>query len=221
MKLAYQNIDRVLSFEPGYVVEWVIEHKSLFWEVVNSITVQIEGMHGNAVLSVQDRPVEMSRYADITVQFAPFELNRKNLLTKLYAALEQRAVSAGHYVQANEILHSIDRFLCDLSEDLPFELDCKKMSIGPLFRAMGIVIEDSDKNAIEKVFEYMELVRELDKDRLFIMVNMRTYFSDSDMELFVKSACLHDFKVLLLESAAFKRLPDTKRYTIDQDLCEF
>ena len=78
-----------------------------------------------------------------------------------------------------------------------------------------------EKTALEKIFAYMELVRELDRDRLFIMVHMRSYFSDEDMERFVESVCLHDFKVLLLESNAYSRLKNTKRYIVDEDLCEF
>ena len=67
----------------------------------------------------------------------------------------------------------------------------------------------------------MELVRELDKDRLFIMINMRTYFSDEEMNIFIESACLHDFKILLLESTSFARLKNIQRFTVDEDLCEF
>ena len=67
----------------------------------------------------------------------------------------------------------------------------------------------------------MELVRELDRDKLFIMVNMRTFFSDQDMEMFAESVCLHDFKVLLLESTSFSNLKNVKKYIIDEDLCEF
>lgn len=67
----------------------------------------------------------------------------------------------------------------------------------------------------------MELVRELDRDKLFIMVNMRSYFSDEDMENFTESVSLHDFKVLLLENHMSPKLTNTKRYVIDIDLCEF
>ena len=74
---------------------------------------------------------------------------------------------------------------------------------------------------IEKIFSYMELVRELDRDKLFIMVNMRSYFTDKDMEIFTQSVCLHDFKVLLLEAFEFPKLKNTKRFVIDSDLCEF
>ena len=67
----------------------------------------------------------------------------------------------------------------------------------------------------------MELVRELDRDRLFIMINMRSYFTDMDMEEFIRSVCLHNFKMLLLSNVSESKLENTKRYIIDSDLCEF
>ena len=67
----------------------------------------------------------------------------------------------------------------------------------------------------------MELVRELDRDRLFVMVNMRTYFSDEEMNFFTESVALHGFRVLLLENTTRCKLKHTKRYTVDEDLCEF
>ena len=60
---------------------------------------------------------------------------------------------------------------------------------------------------------------ELDRDRLFVMINMRTYFSDEEMEIFIESVCLHSFKILLIESSAQSKLKNTQRYTVDEDLC--
>lgn len=54
-----------------------------------------------------------------------------------------------------------------------------------------------------------------------VMINMRTYFSDEEMERFSESVRLHDFKVLLLESSSLSKLKNAKRYTVDADLCEF
>ena len=67
----------------------------------------------------------------------------------------------------------------------------------------------------------MELVRDLDRDSLFVMINMRSYFTNEEMERFVESVCLHDFKLLLIESTSRSILKNTKRYTVDEDLCEF
>lgn len=66
----------------------------------------------------------------------------------------------------------------------------------------------------------MELVCELERDKLFIMVNMRSYFSDEEMEKFTESVFLHAFKVLLVENSEMPRLKYSRRYVVDDDLCE-
>lgn len=221
MKLIYKNIGHVLRLGDGYAVELIVEHRNLFFNMVTNLTEQIDGGRGDAVLSLSDKPVELGRYADITVQFAPFQLNRKTLLTKLCATLEQKALQAENYVETGELLSQLEAYVHTLAFDLPFEIDCKKVAISPILKAISPEIDENEKSTIERVFAYMELLRELDRDRLFIMVNMRSYFSDEDMERFIESACLHDFKVLLLESTSRTILKNTKRYTIDADLCEF
>ena len=221
MKLVYREMGHIISFDNGYVNELVIENKKMFLGAVNSAIVQADGGRGNFLLSISDKPVEFSRYTDVTVQFAPFQINKKSLLNKLYAELEQKALLSENYKSTGELLNELERYLLHLSEDLPFEVDCQKISIGPIIKAMSPEIEEADKTPLEKVFTYMEIVRELERDRLFIMINMRSYFSDDEMETFIGSVCLHGFRVLLIESSAQSRLKNTKRYIVDEDLCEF
>lgn len=221
MKLVHKNMGHILRLGEGYVNELIIENKKMFFELINCMTMQIAGLPGDCVLSVEDKPVEFSKYADLTVQFAPFEVNRKSLLTKLYSTLEKKAQLSENYVKTKELLGELEKYMLDLSENLPFEINCQKLAVGSVIRGLSPVIEENDKEPLEKIFAYMELVRELDRDKLFIMVNMRSYFSDEDMEIFTQSVCLHDFKVLLLEAFEFTKLKHTKRFVVDNDLCEF
>lgn len=221
MKLVYEKMGHILKFGEGYVNELIVENKKMFFEMVNGISMQAEGMKGDFVLSINDKPKEISKYIEIVMQFAPFQLNKKTLLTKLYAALEQKAISSENYVKTGELMGELASYLHSLSEEFPFDIDCKKISIGPIIKALSPEIEENDKSTLEKIFAYMELVRELDRERLFVMINMRAYFDDNDMESFIKSATLHDFKVLLIESVSYPPLQNVKRSTIDEDLCEF
>lgn len=221
MKLVYKNVGHILRFEGGYVNELIIENKKLFFDVVNSTIVQADGLHGDWVLSIKDTPVEFSKHTDVTLQFAPFQLNRKSLITKLCAELEKNAVKAESYMKTNELLCELEAYVHTLAEELSFDIDCKKLAIGQIIRALAPEVDESDKSPMERIFSYMETVRELDRDRLFIMINMRSYFGDTDMNSFVQSVCLHDFKVLLLESTSSSPLIGCKRYTVDEDLCEF
>lgn len=221
MKLVYGEMGHILRFDGGYVNELVVENRKMFFNMVNDLASQIDGGYGKFVLSISDKPVDLSKYADLTLQFAPFPLNRKSLLSKLYASLEQKAVCAENYMETGEILSGFEKYILRLTDDFPFEIDCRKLTIGAMIRAVSPEIDEADKTPLERIFSYMELVRELDRDRLFIMVNMRSYFSDEDMNNFIESVSLHDFKVLLFESFALERLKNTKRYVIDDDLCEF
>lgn len=221
MKLVYKNMGHIISFDDGYVNELVIENKKMFFNAISNAVAQADGGRGDFLLSVSDKPVEFSRYADVTVQFAPFQINRKSLLTKLYSALEQKSLLAENYQTTGELLSQVERYVLYLAEDLPFEVDCQKLSVGPIIKAVSPEIDEADKTPIERIFSYMELVRELDRDRLFVMINMRTYFSDDEMETFAESVCLHGFKVLLIENSSQTKLKNTKRYMIDEDLCEF
>lgn len=221
MKLAYRDMEHTLRFDEGHVNELVVENKKMFFEMVNGMAMQVEGLHGDFVLSVGDKPVEFSKYADLTVQFAPFQVNRKSLLTKLYAVLEKKALISENYMKTGELLGELEKYVFKLSEELPFEINCQKLAIGPIIRTLSPEIEEEDKTPLEKIFSYMELVREFDRDKLFIMINMRSYFPDEEMGKFTESACLHDFKVLLLENYASSKLNHTQRFVIDADLCEF
>ena len=92
-------------------------------------------------------------------------------------------------------LSQLEAHILLFAEELPFEISCQRLSIGPVIRALSPEIESGDSDPLEKIYAYMELVRELDRDKLFIMVNMRTYFSDEAMESFAETVCLHDLKV--------------------------
>ena len=67
----------------------------------------------------------------------------------------------------------------------------------------------------------MELVREFDKDKLFIISHMRQYFEDDVMRLFMQTVLSHGLHVLMLESVAYQKLPEERRLTVDSDFCIF
>lgn len=220
MKLAYKELECLLPFPEGTANELVVENKPLFLRMVSDLAAQAEGQPGSAILSIDNTPVEISKFMELCSCFAPFSLNRKSLLSKLQSAMERQALDSEHYLRTNELLSAIEAFADDLSLEYSVELRYNKLSVSSLLRSMGIEIEEPTHSPLETILDYMELVRELDRDKLFVMVNMRCFFSDSDMVQWIRSACSHDFKVLLLESTAFSPLSDTKRYIVDEDLCE-
>jgi len=75
-------------------------------------------------------------------------------------------------------------------------------------------------NPIEKLIDYMSLVRDLEKEKLFVFVNMRSWFTEEELALFVNTVLAHKFHILLIDNCEYPKLKQEKRFVIDRDLCE-
>lgn len=76
-------------------------------------------------------------------------------------------------------------------------------------------------NAIKIYTEYMKMQRSFFGKEVFVFVNLKSCFSEEEIENFYQWVFYNKFKVLLLES--FQReipLKDENTVIIDKDLCE-
>lgn len=120
-----------------------------------------------------------------------------------------------------ELLGNLECFISDLSFDLPCDVACAKMNIGSILKAVGLEISDDYDSDLERLLDYMAIVRELDREKLFIFVNLRSYYLDGEIQQFIATALSHEYRVLMVESSAHSLLPNENRTTVDADLCEF
>jgi CRISPR-associated protein Csn2 len=66
----------------------------------------------------------------------------------------------------------------------------------------------------------MDLVTRFEGEKLFILVNLRSFLSDDAMETFLRTTTTHGMKILLVDSHAYPMLSLENRLLIDKDLCE-
>ena len=151
--------------------------------------------------------------------YIPFDLNEKRLITKIQGLLEKEALNADNFQKTMTILADIERYVYGLSELFPYELDFKGISAAALIKMCGLVIVDDSISAIERIYNYMTIVRELLGEKLFIFSNMRSYFSDDDIQEFIDTIIDHKFNVLMIENSDRKRVNKTRKMIIDNDLC--
>jgi len=139
-------------------------------------------------------------------------------------ALERAAVSDEHYLETQTLLSSIERHVTDWMFGFPCDIAASNVSVAALLKAVGVFVRDEyegEAGEAEKLIDYMELIREFDRDKLFITVNMRGWFSDETVASFMRAVLSHEYKVLMIESCTHPRLEEERRVTIDRDLCEF
>lgn len=219
MKLAFSELDTVFDFDDPCQHTLVIENQKLFRSILQDISGQINGIEGDVVLSKKDTPMEMSGKAELISSFISFELCSKALLSKITAAMEKRALASDNLYATQQLLGRIEQYLLELTLTMDCDLDFTKLNIGNILKAVGVAVRDDYEDDLSRIIDYMELVREFDRDKLFIFVNMRSYFDDSLMQAFVKTVRSHGFTILLIDSSEHGRLQNENRVIIDEDLC--
>lgn len=220
MKLVYPTLQTPILISPDCINSLVIEEPGFFYEMVKDMKEQWEGMDGKIVLSRNNEPVEISKNLDLIIDCVNFEVNRKNLLTKVLSALESVAHSEEYLEKTQCLLAEIERYIFDLSFDFDIEIQCDKMSIAQVLKAAGIrIISDYDK-LTERLYSYMQLVREFQGDKVFAFVNLRSFVKTEELQNFADTVLAHGYRVLLMDNHAYPRLSEERRLIVDEDLCE-
>ena len=224
MRLVYPEIETIFEWPCAAVPVLVIENQGLFRRFLTDLRRATEGVQTDVVLSEGNKPIAMTKYAELIADFLLFSINQKPLLNKVCAALEQTAVSEERYLATQTLLSNIETQIEDWAFGYSCDIVASKISVVSLLKAVGIVLREDyegESGEAEKLLDYMELVREFDEDKLFITVNMRDWFSDERIADFMKTVLSHEYKVLMIEASAHPLLESEHRITIDRDLCEF
>lgn len=221
MKLFCPYFSTLIEVSEGDPFSLVIENQSLFRRFLEDLHIQATGGEGVSVLSFNNAPVPIHKYVDVIENFAPFEINTKTLLSKISTAVEKAAVDEKHYLETSQMLANIEMYLSELCFGLPLRVECRKLSAGAIIKSASLAIAEDFEQPTEAILSYMSTLLDFDKTKLFITVNIRSYFDDSTMLEFTQEIRKKQLCVLMLESTAHSMLPGTKRLVIDRDLCEF
>ena len=219
MKFVYPEIDCVFDTDCGKINTLIIENQKLMCSLISDIQKQLEGLDGRSVLSEGNKILSMDKNIELLDRFIPFDINSKTLISKIVADLEKKAISDEWYSHTSELIGNTQLLLSKLAFDYSCNIEFTKISIGSIIKAVGVEICDDYESLGEKIIDYFELIHEFLGKKLFVTVNLRSYISDEETELFMQTALLHQFNVFMIENCEHKRLSCEKRMIIDGDLC--
>lgn len=220
MKLVYPLIDHVFEIGTEMVNVLIIENPKMMRTLLEDIYAGTNGDEHKTIISDNNKEVPLNRNVEMITNYVPFELNQKSLLTKLYARIEKQALSDEHCKEIMEALSAIEKTLYEVSFGLNCDLDFSGLSAGSLIKAAGPRLKEEYTSLGEKLVDYFELVRELDRDKLFITVNLRSFIDEAETRKFMETCLLHGYKLLMIENREYAILPEEGRFIIDIDLCE-
>lgn len=220
MMLAHPELDTVVELQPGILSTLVIENQTFFRKFIQDIYLQAEGSTGKTVLSVGDRELDFAKNAEMIESYVSFSVNSKKMQSKIISYFEKEAVSEDKYLETATFLQTAETYLNRLTEGFSTELIYSNLSAGALLKAVNIFVSEEDAGPLERIIDYMELTRELERDKLFIFTGMRSYFTDEELEPFLQNILAKEYQVLLIDGYSHKKFPFENRLIIDEDLCE-
>ncbi len=219
MKLVSDLFQGEISIDEGRINTLVIENRRLMRELLQELYSEVSGAGGKVTLSDDSGIIKISKNVELITDFIPFEINDKKLITKLTSMLEQEAVNTDNYNETMMMLTSIERYIYKLCEMIPYSVEATSISVGSLLKVCGLRLIDDSISDIERVFNYLNLASDLLGDKLFIMLNMRAFYDDGDMDIFADMIIRHNIKVLLIENIEYDKISGENRVIIDKDLC--
>lgn len=220
MKLVFSPYSEPLPLEEGCVCSIVMENQQAFRSLIRDIHKQLNDEQGTCVLSSKHKPIPISKYAEMFTETVPFPCNRKTLLARAISTIEHRAMESEYFERSRSVFAAIERLLAELCEDYPLTFDGDKLTISSLLKQVNLAVEETPENDLEAIISYMDMVTEFEREKLFIFVNLRSYFSDDELADFFYTTRLRKHRILMIEGSEHPLLPNERRIIIDGDLCE-
>lgn len=220
MRFVHPEIQCVIDTDYEKIFSLVIENQKLFRRLIEDIQNQIEGCEGCSVLSENNKPLEFSKSCCLITQFIPFDVNQKNLLTKVVNQLEKEAISGENYEKTMMLLSEIESHLMDLSLALEGGFNFSNLNIRSIIKSAGVEFVNDYTTLSEKIIDYIELVRAYDREKLFVLVNLRSYMDDDEVIEFIDTSLRRGYHIIMIENSEHNLLKNEKRIIIDEDLCE-
>lgn len=221
MILCHPQIETLLDVSLPGVTSLVIENPVFYRELLMDLYAQMDGMAGKFVLSHEGKTLSIATWVELIDNVLHFDLNTRTLLGKVQSAMEQTAVNETFFLKTAELLQQLERYTQELAFQFDCDILCKHCSVSGLLKAVGVSLRDDYEDPLERLADYMELIREFDREKLFVLVNLRSFFDDDHVEKFLETVSAHGYRLLLLDGIERKKLPQERRITIDNDLCEF
>lgn len=220
MKIAFDGIENLFDCAAeDYRWTLVIENPRKMAEVITDLAIQAEGSEGRTVLSEDNRLLRIDKNLELLTRFIPFDLNRKVLINKITAKFQETALREEYFLQTQQVLGQWEKLCLDLSLEFPGDLNFTKISAETLFKAAGIEIENDYARLSEKLLDYFELVEAYEGKKVFVLVNLRSFIENVEMEAFLKEIIKRRYEVLFLECMAREGLPGEKIFIVDENLC--
>lgn len=219
MKLAHHSWNNCLDWKEGEVGCLIVEHPSLFTNIVEDITLQADGEEGDLVFSEMGKDFNFAKQGVLVRDIIGLDMNHKKIANAITARLRENALT-DFLVEIQRTQMAIYTLMEALVQTVNYPLEFEaQFDVSALIKAANVHCAQ-DGSLAERVLGFSLAAQEFLSTELLVFVGLKAYLSTSDLLALYNDWAYKKLSVLLLESTQREILLNEKTLLIDADLCE-
>lgn len=221
MKLVHPDFFCPIEFEENKIPVLTLENQIIFRNFIEELKHQLQGEEGGWILSEQGKILKLTQYCSMIIDPFSLDINQKKMLMSVYSKLEREVNSTELIVRWNTILSSLFQLSDELMDAVDYELNYRNaIDIIDFFKFMDIHFCKNAESLVEYFIDYCNLTSEVVGKKVFILINIKAYLTNTELIYLYEQAFYKDYKLLLIEN----KEPEVKNLyekitIIDKDGC--
>lgn len=218
-KLIINNCNIIEDFNNNKNIILVIKNKKYLYLLVNSLL--NENIENKYLLIIDDNNKQQNN--DDFIEFIP-SIFLLNFNSKKNLTIINKQIKNQYKTSIKETIETIYTYLLDLQKNICIDFDIELISNidlieDDILKLINFEIKDKYDSILDKIINYMKIINQLRKIKIFIFLNLSIYLNKEEIKLLLKESKYYDFKIILIENnEEIIDLFDTKRI-LDEDLC--
>lgn len=218
-KLIINNCNIIEDFNNNKNIILVIKNKKYLYLLVNSLL--NEDIDNKYLLIIDDNNKQQNN--DDYIEFIP-SIFLLNFNSKKNLTIINKQIKNQYKTRIKETIEIIYTYLLNLQKNICIDFEIELISNidlieDDILKLINFEIKDKYDSILDKIINYMKIINQLRKIKIFIFLNLSVYLNKEEVKLLLKESKYYDFKIILIENnEEIIDLFDTKRI-LDEDLC--
>ena len=223
MKIIHPIFQEPIVLEDDKVCVIQIENKRCYRELLCEIFYQSNHtLEGRFLVTEEAKSFDLGKDVHIITDILSIDSNQRKIISKLYQRLEATAEENDFYLETQEVLSKIQKFISLLTDNETVALNFKEeVSLQDLFKIADVKIESENSRLLEKLLDYLGIVQEFLKPKCIIVMGLKQFFEKEELEEIYKFAVYQEIQLVLIENVKdVENYEREEKVIIDEDLCE-
>ena len=226
MKICFAGLENSLLIDSAAVTTLEIHNRVLFARICQSLLCD-DGLEAPEPFSLWEGDAKLKPKSELLLVSDPLHLpwDDKFLGGSLAECLEDRLYEDDDgRIEIEGMVASIESRLLSLTLRMQSEYTfAVNWDVKRFLKCFGFGVEqDRDESLFDKLIKFLLLAEDVGLKKCLVFVNLKSFFSQNELENVLKQSFYSGLRVLLLENAPDDRHFEMERkYTIDEDFLEY